>query len=193
MVAARLGSYTLLRNKVAGTSLQFLTRCLPHERVIMKQAKGTLTMIKVETSIIVSRPIEEVFAYVSDFKNTAQWQSGVVEVRQTSEGPVGKGTQLIFVRTFLGRKLEGASEVVEHEPPTKNTLQSTSGPLPFTVSRIFEPTPEGTKMTIVFEMQPGGVFALAEPLIARSLKRSVEADFGNLKDLLESRAGAATF
>jgi uncharacterized membrane protein len=150
-------------------------------------------MIKVETSIIIHCPIEEVFAYVSDFRNTAQWQSGVVDVRQTSEGPVGKGTQLIFVRTFLGRKLEGASEVVEHEPPTKNTLQSTSGPLPFTVSRIFEPTPEGTKMTIVFEMQPGGVFALAEPLIARSLKRSVEADFGNLKDLLESRAGAATF
>ncbi len=148
-------------------------------------------MINVEASIIISRPIEEVFAYVSDFRNTAQWQSGIVDVRQTSEGPVGKGTQLIFVRTFLGRKLEGASEVVEHEPPTKNTLQSTSGPLPFTVSQIFEPTPEGTKVTLVFEMHPGGVFALAESLMARSLKRSAEADLGNLKDLLESRVAAA--
>ncbi len=150
-------------------------------------------MIKLETSIIISRPIEEVFVYVSDFRNAIQWQAGVVEVRQTPEGPVRKGTQIIFVRTFLGRKIEGASEVVEYGPPTKHTFQSTSGPLPFTVSRIFEPTLEGTKVTIVFEMQPGGVFALAEPLIARSLKRSVEADFGNLKDLLESRAAAATF
>ena len=149
-------------------------------------------MINLEVSIIVSRPIEEVFAYVCDFRNTAQWQSGVVEVRQTSEGPVGKGTQLTFVRTLLGRKLEGASEVVEHEPPTKNTLQSTSGPMPFTVTRIFEPTPVGTKVTLVFEMHPGGVFALAEPLFARSLKRSAEADLGNLKDLLESRVAAAT-
>ena len=149
-------------------------------------------MINVEVSIIVSRPIEEVFAYVNDFRNTAQWQTGVVEVRQTSEGPVGKGTQLIFVRTLLGRKLEGASEMVEYEPPTKNTLQSTSGPMPFTITRIFEPTPVGTKVTLVFEMQPGGVFALAEPLFARSLKRSAEADLGNLKDMLESRVAEAT-
>ena len=149
-------------------------------------------MINVEVSIIVSRPIEEVFAYVNDFRNTAQWQTGVVEVRQTSEGPVGKGTQLTFVRTLLGRKLEGASEMVVYEPPTKSTLQSTSGPMPFTITRIFEPTPVGTKVTLVFEMHPGGVFALAEPLFARSLKRSAEADLGNLKDLLESRAGAAT-
>jgi len=49
-------------------------------------------MINAEVSIIVSRPIEEVFAYVSDFRNTAQWQSGIVDVRQTSECPVGKGT-----------------------------------------------------------------------------------------------------
>src|SRR5258708_1105458 len=133
MVAARLGSYTLLRNKAAGTSLRFLASSRTRERVIMKKAKGTLTMINVEASIIVSRPIEEVFAYVSDFRNAAQWQAGVVDVRQMPEGPVGKGTQIIFVRTFLGRKLEGTSEVVEYESPTKHTFQSTSGPLPFTV------------------------------------------------------------
>jgi carbon monoxide dehydrogenase subunit G len=148
-------------------------------------------MFKIETSITISRPIEEVFAYVSDFRNAAQWQAGVVEVRQTPEGPVRIGTQITFVRTFLGRKLEGTSEVVEYEPPTKHTFQSTSGPLPFTVSRIFEPATEGTNVTIVFEMQPGGVFALAEPLIARSFRRAVEADFGNLKDLLESRVAVA--
>ncbi|HEY6411097.1 MAG TPA: SRPBCC family protein [Ktedonobacteraceae bacterium] len=149
-------------------------------------------MVKVETSIIIHRPIEEVFAYVSDFRNSPQWQAGIVEVRQTPESPVGRGTRVTFLRTFLGRKIEGTSEMVEYEPPTKHTFKSTSGPLPITVSRIFEPTVEGTKVTIVLEMQPGGVFALAEPLIARSLRRDVEADFGNLKDLLESRVAAAT-
>ncbi|HEY6408713.1 MAG TPA: SRPBCC family protein [Ktedonobacteraceae bacterium] len=148
-------------------------------------------MINVEESINISRPIEEVFAYVSNFRNAVEWQSGVVEMRQTPEGPVGIGTQITFVRTFLGRKLEGISEVVEYEPPTKHTLKSTSG-LPITVSRIFEPTTEGTKVTFVLEMQPGGFFALAEPLIARMLRRDVVADIGNLKDLLESQVGAAT-
>ncbi|HEY6406872.1 MAG TPA: SRPBCC family protein [Ktedonobacteraceae bacterium] len=38
-------------------------------------------MVNVETSIIIHRPIEEVFAYLSDLRNASQWQSGVVEVR----------------------------------------------------------------------------------------------------------------
>jgi uncharacterized membrane protein len=149
-------------------------------------------LINVETSIIIHRPIEEVFTYVSDFRNAPQWQAGIVEVRQTPESPVGVGTQITFVRTFLGRKIEGTSEIVEYEPPTKHTFTSISGPLPFTVTRIFEPTAEGTKVSILFEMQPGGVFTLAESLIARSLRTSVDADFGKLKGLLENRLSVSS-
>jgi hypothetical protein len=36
-------------------------------------------------------------------------------------------------------------------------------------------------------MQPGGFFALAEPLFARSPRRNVEAALGDVKDLLESQ------
>lgn len=35
-------------------------------------------MIKAEKSIVINRPIEEVFAYVSDQRNGPQWQSGLV-------------------------------------------------------------------------------------------------------------------
>jgi hypothetical protein len=35
--------------------------------------------------------------------------------------------------------------------------------------------------------QVGGFFTLAEPLVARSIRRVVESDLGNLKDLLESQ------
>jgi len=187
MVEARIMSYTRIRNKPKG---QFVVRSSPpmSEQAIIKKARGAITMIKVEKSIIIHRPIEEVFAYLSDFRNIPQWQSGVVEVQQTPESPVGRGTRGTFVRTFLGRKIEMTVEVVEYEPNTKHTFKSTSGPMPTTVSRIFEPTAEGTKVTMAIEMQAGGFFALAEPLVARSLRRGVEADFGTLKDLLESRA-----
>jgi carbon monoxide dehydrogenase subunit G len=144
-------------------------------------------MIHIEEHISINRPIEEVFAYVSDFRNTSQWQSGVVDVRLTPEGPVGVGTRATFVRVFLGRRLELTVELIEYEPPTKQTFKTIAGPLPGTVSRRFEPTAEGTTVSVVIEAQVGGLFALAEPLVARSLRRAVEADFGTLKDLLESR------
>ncbi len=145
-------------------------------------------MVNVETSNIIHRPIEEVFAYLSDVRNSPQWDSGLVEIWQTPESPVGLGTKITEVRKFLGRRIETNSEVVEYEPPAKYTRKDTSGPFPATGSLIFEPTAEGTKVTWTFQMQPGGFFALAEPLVAKSLRRNLEAALGDIKDLLEHRA-----
>jgi len=145
-------------------------------------------MIHIEERIIINRPIEDVFAYVSDFRTASQWQSGVVDVQLTPEGSVGVGTRATFVRVFLGRRLEMTVEIVEYEPPTKQVFKTISGPMmPGTVSRRFEPAAEGTTLSQVIEGQTGGVFALAEPLVAQSLSRGVKAAFGDLKDLLESR------
>lgn len=150
-------------------------------------------MIKEEKSGIIRRPIEEVFAYVSDLRHSPEWQSGLVEVRQTTEGPQGVGTQFTFVRKFMGRMLDASVEFVEYEPNTKVAFRSTSGPMLIEVSYLFESTAEGTKITSKIEMQPGGfLFGLAEPLIAASLRRETEASAGELKDLLENRGVGIT-
>ncbi len=145
-------------------------------------------MVNVETSIIINRPIEEVFAYLTDARNNPQYDTGLVEVRQTPESPVGLGSKITEVRKLLGRKIESSSEVVEYEPPTKYIRKNTAGPFPVEGLLTFEPAAEGTKVTWKFEMQPGGFFALAEPLVTRSLKRQLEAGLGDVKDLLENRA-----
>ena len=43
-------------------------------------------MIKVEQSLVIDRPVDEVFAFVANVEDNAQWQSGVLEVRKTSQG-----------------------------------------------------------------------------------------------------------
>jgi carbon monoxide dehydrogenase subunit G len=153
---------------------------------------GVLKMVNVETSIIINRPIKEVFAYVTDARNSPQWDSGLVDIQQTPQSPVGVGTRITEVRKFLGRKMEATGEVVEYEPPTKYTRKGIGGPFPITGSLTFEPTTEGTKLTWIFKIEPGGFFALAEPLVARSLKRGLESNLGDVKDLLENRVAAVT-
>lgn len=145
-------------------------------------------MIKVDQSIIIRRPIEEVLAFVADQRNAPRWQSGLLDVRQTTEGPLGVGTRHTFVRKFLGRKVEASNEFVAYEPNANVAFRSTSGPMPFEAWYLFESTVEGTRLTSTIHMQPGGFFGLAEPLIAASLRREMDAGFGDLKDLLESRA-----
>ncbi len=143
-------------------------------------------MINVEDSIIIHRPIGEVFAYVSDLTNAPEWQTGLLEVRKTTAETLGIGTQFTFIRKFLGRKLEASNEFTEYTPNKVVTFRTTSGPISVEASYLFEVTPEGTKVTCRMEMQPGGFSRLAEPLIAASVKREMRAEFGYLKDLLEN-------
>jgi hypothetical protein len=145
-------------------------------------------MINIEKSIIIHRSIEEVFTYVSDLTHSAIWQSGLVEVRKLSEGPVGIGTRYAFVRSFMGKKMEASNKIKVFVPNTKVAFKTTSGPIPLEASYLFESTGRVTKLTSTIEMHPGGFIRLAEPLISASLQREVEAALSKLKGLLESQA-----
>ena len=147
-------------------------------------------MIKVENSGTINRPIEEVFAFVGDQTNARQWQSGVVDVRRTTDGPLRVGTTHTFVRNFMGRKMEANNEYIAYEPNKRITFKGTSGPVRFEFSYLFDSTAEGTKLTGKMQMQATGLLRLAEPLMAASLRREMMAAAGVLKDLLENRAAA---
>ena len=54
-------------------------------------------------SIVVARPIREVFEYVTDPRNDPAWHTTVVSVRQTSAGPLGAGT--VFTGTYDSHRL----------------------------------------------------------------------------------------
>lgn len=142
-------------------------------------------MIAVQDTILIKRPIATVFAYVSDLRNAPQWQTGLLEVRKTTEGALGVGSQFTFVRKFLGQKLEASNRFTQYEPNRLIRFVTNSGPLHVEASYLFEATSEGSKVTCKLEMKPQGFSKLAEPLIAASVRREMAAEFGYLKDLLE--------
>ncbi len=144
-------------------------------------------MYEVEGTVVINRPIEEVFAYIANPENASQWQGAVVEAKQTSEGPVGVGTTGQSTSHFLGRRAESTWEVTEYELNRKAALKSTSGPVPYEQSASFESVDEGTKVTMVGEYEVGGFFKLAEPIFTRMGHRQAETDYANLKDILEAQ------
>jgi uncharacterized protein YndB with AHSA1/START domain len=148
-------------------------------------------MIKVDESIIIQRPVEEVFAFVADQRNAPGWQSGLLEVRRTDDGPLGVGATHAVVRKFMGRRMEVNNEYVTYEPNAQVTFKSTAGPMPFEFSYLTESTPSGTKLTGKMQIQ-AGFMGFAKPLIRASMKREMRAGFGELKDLLENRSASVT-
>ncbi len=48
-------------------------------------------MAKFAESLVINRPAEQVFAFISDLENDPPWTS-VAEMSWTSQGPIGIGT-----------------------------------------------------------------------------------------------------
>ena len=83
----------------------------------------------IEVSALIDRSVDDVFAFVADQGNAVRWQSGLVEVRRITDGPIGVGTRHAFVRKLLGRKLEAHNEYVAYEPPRTVTFETVTGPV----------------------------------------------------------------
>jgi uncharacterized membrane protein len=143
-------------------------------------------MVTNEKVIKINRPIEEVFAYVSDLQNGTKWQSGLVESKRITEGKLGIGSQFTGVRKFMGRRMESIIQFTTYELNKKIAFKSISGASPFEQSFLFETTTEGTRLTTVLDLQTSGLMFLAKPMIASGLKREMDTNFANLKVMLES-------
>lgn len=143
-------------------------------------------MIKVEHSLVIDRPVDEVFAFVANVEDNAQWQSGVLEVRKTSQGPLGVGTTGIEVRKVMGRRIEITFTVTEYEENRKFSFKTTSGPISFEGTETFESVAGGTRVNMAFHFETG-FFRLAQPIVGRMARRFIEDDCRNLKDLLEAQ------
>jgi uncharacterized protein YndB with AHSA1/START domain len=133
-------------------------------------------MVTVEKSVLIGRPVADVFAYVSDQTNAPHWQGGVVEVRRTTGGPIGIGTRHTFVRTFMGRRMEGSNEYTQWEPNELVAFKATSGSADLEASyRVELAGTDQARLTSRLEVRPSGLLRLAEPLMAAALRRDVAA------------------
>ena len=147
-------------------------------------------METIASSIIVQRPVAEVFAFVTDARNNPLWQasSGLRQIRQEPESPVGVGTRITEAWHFMGRDAETTSEVTAYEPNRTYTRSDIGGGGPIKRGTYtFEPVAEGTRWTSETLIQAGGLFAIAEPLRAGTMRKGIETNMAEAKALLERR------
>jgi uncharacterized protein YndB with AHSA1/START domain len=146
-------------------------------------------MIKTEVTVIIQRPIEEVFAYVTDVGNFPQWAGAVVvESRQTSPGPMGVGTTFTQVNRFLVLRFTSQFTVKVYRPPTEWVYQTTAGLFQFTGHYTFAPVAEGTRFISRDRAVPGGILKLFAPLLQGTSQHQVEGNLAKLKGILDAGA-----
>ena len=135
---------------------------------------------------MVDRPIEEVFAFLSDIENTELWDPGTLSTRRTS-GDGGLGTTYDNRSRFMGRKVRLEYETVAHDVPTRFVCRGVNGRTTATDHMTFTPAGERTRIhyRAVFEFPaPWGV--LAGLVLARPLSRLADTTIAQITSTLES-------
>jgi uncharacterized protein YndB with AHSA1/START domain len=88
-------------------------------------------VIAFETDVHIDRPIEEVFAYVSDPLTFPRWNSAIQAVRRTSAAEPGVHSTYLMERELPTGRAVNELEVVESERPHEFAIRATAGPTPF--------------------------------------------------------------
>lgn len=138
-------------------------------------------MISIERTITIHRPVEEVFAYLSDVEHGPSYISGQREAHMTSTGPIGIGTTFATSGKLLRRG--AAFEITEYEPNQRLAWKAKSGARA-TTTWGFQPSGPSTRVTFTRVADARGLSALAESLLQGFANSQVDQDLGTLKELL---------
>lgn len=140
-------------------------------------------MAKMEGSVTINRPIGEVFEYMHNPENDTEWQPQVIETQ--ASGPPEVGATLTMKRKVMGREMEAVAEITEYDPPHKSSVKSTTGPVSFESSYLFEEVDGGTRVKFVGDVEPGGILKIAGGAFASQMEKEFQANFERLKEVLE--------
>ena len=138
-------------------------------------------MLEFENTIPIDRPMDEVFAFLSDFENIPKWNYYVLEVRQLSEHPIGIGTTYHQVR----KTDEQDFRIIEFEPGYTVVVKTLPQSTP-SFERKFTLYEEGDTTRIRDEWKlDTGRPAVLERLARGRVKTAVAENLAKLKELLE--------
>ena len=145
-------------------------------------------MPTVTNRITIGRPIEDVFAVLTDVNNTTKWYPRNVEEHWTTPPPHGVGSTRHAVVSVLGRRTENDAVVTEYQPPFRAALKGTSERAALLVTLTFAPDGDGTRVDVTTEVRMRGAIRLVGALLTALYGREWAHGLANLKRMMESGA-----
>ena len=142
--------------------------------------------VDVLTETVIRRPREEVAAYAGDPTNAPEWYANIASIEWQTSPPVGIGSRMDFVATFLGRRLAYTYEVVEMVPGERLVMRTAQGPFPMETTYTWQALdPDSTLMSLRNRGRPTGFSRIVAPFMAAAVRRANHADLARLRTLLE--------
>ena len=138
-------------------------------------------------SVLIRRPIAEVFEYMNDVDREREWQPQLLEAEQIPPGETRVGTRRRYVSEFLGKRIANTYVVRTYEPLARVVLETTpESAVRATTDIAWEAMAEGTRVTMAMEGKPTGVLRFVpKALMEATFEREARDTLQRLKDALE--------
>ena len=136
--------------------------------------------------ITIARPIDDVFAVLTDVEKTGLWFPGDVKEHWTSPPPHGVGSTRRAVVRMGRRQTENDAVVTEYDPPNLAEMKGVGPEAPFVATLSFARVADGTQVTVTTQFLFHGVMRLIGPPFAAWYARSWNRGLRTLKSMMEA-------
>ena len=149
-------------------------------------------MSRSSASIVIRRPVSEVFAYMDDVSREIEWQPNLQLAEKHPEGPTVVGTEKRYENRFLGRKVKNTYVVKELEPERRIVYETTGESAVSVRSEfVWEKVEQGTRVTIYIDGKGRGVLKLIpQKVIEVAFSEELRNTLDRLREQMESSSGA---
>ncbi len=145
-------------------------------------------MRRVEQTVEIPAPAEEVFGVASKIEELPRWQSGIISVARTDTGPVAVGAKGTLVRELMGQRIEAPLEVTAYDPPRLLGLHSEVSGVALDATIEVSPLgPDSSRVNLVAEISGSMLTSFMEPMIASGAEGDMAASLERLRGLFADR------
>lgn len=129
--------------------------------------------MRLEEQRRITRPQGEVFAYVAEFSNSAEWDPGVDSARRLDEGPLGVGSRFHVEVKFGGTTSPMTYEILTYEPDRRVVLEGKGERVTALDDIRFRSEDGVTVVDYTADLEFKGLLGLVAPLLSPYLKKNV--------------------
>ena len=146
-------------------------------------------MFTIQQSVTIARPVEQVFAFLSDPDNIPRWRPDVLEAR-SGGGPLQMASEFDEVINFGGRKTQ-TFRVNAFEPNETLEVAAIAG-LGIRPTQRYSVASRGdsTTVSIRVTVRTLGLFRILEPLLPKMIAAKWRDYSDRLRGLLENQRTA---
>jgi uncharacterized protein YndB with AHSA1/START domain len=137
-------------------------------------------------SITIERPVEYVFAVLTDVTKTGRWYPADVEEWWVTPPPHGIGSVRRARVKVMGRPSENDAVVTAYDPPRHAAMKGLSTSTPFVATLDFAPASGGTHVRVETRFPLRGLMRFIGPLFIPRYERGWEDGLQAAKRMMEA-------